>query len=87
MPGKCTSIHVYERIDIFGLRSASPFNSLIGGQDDQIYLVVSDIGTESGQGLDFINGQTFLERFYAVFDTANSRVGIANTPFTDATTN
>ena len=52
-----------------------------------MYLIVGSIGTPSGEGLDFINGQTFLERFYAVFDTANSRVGIANTPFTTATTN
>ncbi|KAI0822360.1 acid protease [Trametes gibbosa] len=62
-------------------------NTAIGGKADDIYLIIGDIGTRSGSGLDFINGQTFLERFYAVFDTANRRVGIANTPFTTATTN
>lgn len=62
-------------------------NSLIGGQNDQIYLVVSDIGTESGQGLDFINGFSFLERYLSVFDTANNQVGFAPTQFTNATTN
>ncbi|KAI0643937.1 acid protease [Trametes meyenii] len=62
-------------------------NTAIGGNANSVYLIVGDIGTRSGQGLDFINGLTFLERFYAVFDTANSRVGIANTPFTTATTN
>ncbi|KAI0672483.1 acid protease [Trametes maxima] len=62
-------------------------NTAIGGNTNSVYLIVGDIGTRSGQGLDFINGLTFLERFYAVFDTANSRVGIANTPFTTATTN
>ena len=62
-------------------------NSVIGGKDDAIYLIVADIGTPSGQGLDFINGQTFLERFYSVFDTANNRVGLANTPFTRANSN
>ncbi|KAI0357861.1 acid protease [Trametes cingulata] len=62
-------------------------NTAIGGNANSIYLIVGDIGTPSGEGLDFINGMTFLERFYAVFDTANSRVGIANTPFTTATTN
>ena len=62
-------------------------NTAIGGNANSVYLIVGSIGTPSGEGLDFINGQTFLERFYAVFDTANSRVGIANTPFTDATTN
>ncbi|OAX43050.1 acid protease, partial [Rhizopogon vinicolor AM-OR11-026] len=62
-------------------------NTYLGGSSDYIYLVVNDLGTPSGEGLDFINGQTFLERFYAVFDTTNSRVGFATTSYTDATTN
>ncbi|KIN93244.1 hypothetical protein M404DRAFT_1009105 [Pisolithus tinctorius Marx 270] len=62
-------------------------NTAIGGTAGNVYLVVNDIGTNSGSGLDFINGQTFLERFYSVFDTANSRVGFATTPYTDATSN
>ncbi|PSR75643.1 hypothetical protein PHLCEN_2v8934 [Hermanssonia centrifuga] len=62
-------------------------NTAIGGQADSIYLIVGDLGTESGEGLDFINGQSFLERFYLVFDSGNSQVGLATTPFTDATTN
>ena len=63
------------------------FNELIGGAADKIYLVVNDIGTPTGQGLDFINGYAFLERFYSVFDTGKRRVGLATTPFTTATTN
>lgn len=35
-------------------------NSMIGGTSDLIYLIVGDIGTPSGSGLDFINGYTFL---------------------------
>jgi len=62
-------------------------NTDIGGVSGNIYLIVNDIGTSSGGGLDFINGKAFLERFYAVFDTANHRVGLATTPFTHATTN
>jgi len=62
-------------------------NTAIGGNANGIYLIVSDLGTPSGKGLDFINGHAFLERFYSIYDTANSRVGIATTPFTDATTN
>ncbi|KAF8808106.1 aspartic protease [Phlegmacium glaucopus] len=62
-------------------------NTLIGGTASSILLIVGDIGTNSGSGLDFINGQTFLERFYAVFDTAGKRVGLATTSFTTATTN
>ena len=62
-------------------------NSFIGGTSSGIYLVVNDLGSPSGSGLDFINGYTFLERFYAVFDTTNGNVGLAATPITTATTN
>ncbi len=62
-------------------------NTLIGGTTSNVYLIVADLGTNSGSGLDFINGMSFLERFYSVYDTANKCVGIANTPFTKATTN
>ena len=63
------------------------FNSVIGGDAASVYLIVADIKTNSGAGLDFVNGYTFLQRFYSVYDTANARVGIATTPYTDATTN
>ncbi|KII85701.1 hypothetical protein PLICRDRAFT_701179 [Plicaturopsis crispa FD-325 SS-3] len=62
-------------------------NADIGGVAGDIYLIVGDAGANTGSGLDFINGFTFLERFYSVFDTANKRVGFATTPFTTATTN
>ncbi|KAF8191217.1 aspartic peptidase A1 [Pholiota molesta] len=62
-------------------------NTNIGGSASSIYLVVGDAGSNSGAGLDFIAGLTFLERFYSVYDTANGRVGLATTSFTDATTN
>ncbi|KLO16772.1 family A1 protease [Schizopora paradoxa] len=62
-------------------------NSYIGGTRDGIYLVVADIGMNSGSGMDFINGYTFLERFYAVYDTSSKRVGLATTANTKATTN
>lgn len=62
-------------------------NTYLGGSSDAIYLIIHDIGTPSGQGFDFINSYTFLERFYSVFDTTNSRVGFAKTKFADATTN
>ncbi|KAJ4482386.1 putative aspartic protease [Lentinula aciculospora] len=62
-------------------------NSVLGGDDDSIYLIVSDLGSDSGSGLDFINGFGWLQRFYSVFDTTNSRVGIATTPNTNAETN
>ncbi|KAJ8468406.1 hypothetical protein ONZ51_g9666 [Trametes cubensis] len=62
-------------------------NSAIGGTSDYVYLILGDIGWNSGTGMDFINGMTFIERYYMVFDTGNHRVGIANTPNTRATTN
>ncbi|KAI0689556.1 aspartic peptidase domain-containing protein [Cytidiella melzeri] len=62
-------------------------NSALGGATDAIFLIVSDLGTPSGEGLDFINGFTFLERFYTVFDSGANTVSFATTPFTTATTN
>lgn len=62
-------------------------NSAIGGAADGIFLIVGDLGTPSGEGFDFVNGMTWLERFYFVDDTTNGRVGFATTSFTDATTN
>jgi len=62
-------------------------NTAIGGVSNAFYLIVNDLGSNSGEGLDFIIGQVFIERFYTVFDTTNNRVGFATTPFTNATTN
>ncbi|KAI0752473.1 acid protease [Daedaleopsis nitida] len=62
-------------------------NTAIGGDEDSIYLVTGDLGSDSGEGLDFIDGFTFLERFYYVYDVTNDKVGFATTEFTDATTN
>ena len=52
-----------------------------------MYLITADLGSDSGEGLDFIDGMTFLERYYSVFDTTNNRVGFATTAYTNATTN
>jgi len=62
-------------------------NDDIDGRDGLIYLVVKDIGTNSGSGFDFVMGSVFLQRFYSVYDTTKSRVGFATTLFTDALTN
>lgn len=57
-------------------------NQDIGGTTDAVYLIIGDIGSPSGSGLDFVNGFAFLERFYSVFDTGNQRVGFATTAIT-----
>jgi len=62
-------------------------NSEIGGTSDGTYLIVNDLGTPSGQGLDFILGYGFLERFYSVYDTGRKQVGFATTEYTDSTVN
>ncbi len=62
-------------------------NSLIGGTATGIYLVVNDIGSPSGQGLDVINSLALLERFYTVYDTTNKQIGADTTQFTTATAN
>ena len=62
-------------------------NAAIGGDADGIYLVTGDLDTPSGEGFDFIDGYAFLERFYYVYDSANSKVGLAKTHFTYANTN
>ncbi|KAJ7263179.1 acid protease [Mycena haematopus] len=62
-------------------------NSTLGGEEGNIYLIVADMGSNSGSGLDFIDGFGFLQRFYSVFDTTNAQVGFATTEFTTAETN
>ncbi|KAG0703772.1 acid protease [Suillus ampliporus] len=62
-------------------------NSTLGGTDGQIYLIVSDLGSSFGTGLDFINGFGWLQRYYTVFDTGKKQLGIATTAYTNATTN
>ncbi|KAI0356741.1 aspartic proteinase precursor [Trametes cingulata] len=63
------------------------FNSLIGGDDDQVYLVIGNLGRNSGTGFEFVLGVTFLERFYHVYDADNNLAGFATTPLTNATLN
>lgn len=62
-------------------------NADIGGTAGSIYLIVGDLGSDSGEGLDFINGFAFLQRFYSVYDTTNKRVGLATTSYTTSTAN
>ena len=62
-------------------------NEALGGDSDHLYLIVNDFGSASGLGLDFINGMSFLERFYMVYDVGNSRAGLATTQYTYAEIN
>ena len=60
---------------------------MLGGDSDSIYLVASDLGSNSGQGLDFINGYSWIERFYVAYDVTDSQVGFATTEYTTSTSN
>ncbi|KAG2172586.1 hypothetical protein INT44_002601 [Umbelopsis vinacea] len=51
------------------------FIPLIGGNVNTIYLIVGDLKSPPSSGLDFILGQTFLERYYSVYDASNGRIG------------
>ena len=62
------------------------FNYYIGGKPDMLYGVVADLGiprhVEPVFNSAFVNGMVFLERFYSVYDTANDRLGLAETAYT-----
>ncbi|KAL1710918.1 aspartic peptidase domain-containing protein [Schizophyllum commune] len=62
-------------------------NAEIGGTPGGYYLIVANIGSNSGQGLDFINGYAFLERYYSYYDTKDSKMGFATTKYTTAVVN
>jgi hypothetical protein len=61
------------------------FNTLLGGDADHLYLVVSDLGPEVSREIGFIVGMAFLQRYYSVFDNDYPCVGFARTRFTYAT--
>lgn len=50
--------------------------TLFGGQAGQYLSVIGDLGQSQG-ALQFILGQSFLEYYYSVYDTAQGRVGLA----------
>ena len=62
-------------------------NTDIGGDTGSTYLVVGNLGSSSGKGLDFIMGLTFLERFYSAFDSETPQFGIATTAYTNSMAN
>jgi len=57
-------------------------NVVWGADPDTQYGYIGPMGQISGTGLDFIIGQKFMERYYAVFDASNSRVGFGYTDHT-----
>ena len=62
-------------------------NAVIGGDADSIYLVIADLGSKSGAGLDFINGYAWLERFYTAYSAMTDQLGVATTRYTNSTDN
>ena len=51
------------------------FNTLLGGDANKIYLIISEHLSLPGKDFGFVLGQTFMERFYFVFDTGKNRIG------------
>ncbi|KAI6112379.1 aspartic peptidase domain-containing protein [Pisolithus thermaeus] len=62
-------------------------NAAIGGTSDRVYLIFSNLDTPSGEGLDFVNGMCFLERYYSVYDSDQNRVGFASTEYSSSIVN
>ncbi|KAG2362776.1 family A1 protease [Suillus spraguei] len=57
-------------------------NHVMIGDADDIFLIVRNIGTPTGAGVNFVNGYVFFQRFYTVFDSGRRRVGFASHMFT-----
>ncbi|KAG2098281.1 acid protease [Suillus discolor] len=57
-------------------------NAIWGIETGVQYGVITKLGADSGRGSDFILGQKFMEKYYVVFDTDQSRVGFAYTNHT-----
>ncbi|CAO3666850.1 unnamed protein product [Umbelopsis ramanniana] len=62
-------------------------NTQVGGVENKTYLIIDEHTTRPGKDFGFVLGQTFMERFYFVFDAGKHRIGIATTEFTNATSN
>ncbi|CEL62092.1 hypothetical protein RSOLAG1IB_10194 [Rhizoctonia solani AG-1 IB] len=63
-------------------------NTVLGGEIDSYYSVISPLTDfEADMGSNFINGYTFLERFYTAYDASNSMIGFATAPSTTAIIN
>ncbi|KAJ7886055.1 acid protease [Mycena leptocephala] len=60
-------------------------NVAIGGKPNQIYLVISTLGPS--EGINFILGMPFLQRYYTIYNYADETFEMFTTPFTNATTN
>ena len=88
-PSRCTCLSYHSLIapQTEWCALSAQLNTAIGGTNDFVYLITADLGTPSGEGFDFVDGMVFLERFYYVFDSANSQVGFATTQFTNSTVN
>ncbi|KAG2352394.1 aspartic proteinase [Suillus spraguei] len=56
-----------------------------GAEEDGIYLIINRLDAREGMG--FVNGYTFMQRFYTVLDSDDRMVGFATTPFTYVTIN
>jgi hypothetical protein len=70
--------HVFS-LDTAAQLIPSDQNAVWGGKTGVQYGVISNLGTDSGAGLDFIIGQKLMEKYYVIFDADDNRVGFAYT--------
>ncbi|KAG6331097.1 hypothetical protein ID866_7994 [Astraeus odoratus] len=52
-----------------------------------IFLVVKNIGKNSGSGMDFALGHPFFQRYYVILNKTSSEIGFASTEYTSSTRN
>lgn len=62
------------------------FNTAIGGVASKIYLVIGELEGDT-DGLRFVMGMVFLQRYMSIYDSGNQQVGFAKTPKTNAVSN
>lgn len=77
----------YFTLDVGAQLVPADENSAWGGERSKRYGVIGLLpDAASGNGVDFILGIAFMERFYTVFDAENTRMGFAYTKHTSSAT-
>lgn len=73
MTGRFLTIHIADHLQT----KLFPFLSSYFGLSSSYYYAWINDGGASAANVNFIIGQKFLESYYSVYDTTNSRIGFA----------